>query len=146
VLLLPGRPDDVPAVVGSARAGYRRLMSGASHDPILPQIMLCAPAKARSSGSVPSAVGSARPRISPTIAVKEWLLAGLPEPLGAACAGTSQIATRRHPPASMTNPRGARRDVPAIIDKVLRAGEGKILRKLHRITEQVNSIETDYEA
>jgi preprotein translocase subunit SecA len=36
--------------------------------------------------------------------------------------------------------------VPAIIDKVLRAGEGKILRKLHRISEQVNSIEEDYEA
>jgi preprotein translocase subunit SecA len=36
--------------------------------------------------------------------------------------------------------------VPAIIDKVLRAGEGKILRKLHRVVEQVNSIEADYEA
>ena len=36
--------------------------------------------------------------------------------------------------------------MPAIIDKVLRAGEGKILRKLHRIVEQVNSIEDDYEA
>jgi preprotein translocase subunit SecA len=36
--------------------------------------------------------------------------------------------------------------VPAIIDKVLRAGEGKILRNLHRIAEQVNSIEEDYEA
>jgi preprotein translocase subunit SecA len=35
--------------------------------------------------------------------------------------------------------------VPAIIDKVLRAGEGKILRKLGRIVEQVNSIEEDYE-
>src|SRR5262252_9108219 len=115
-------------------------------DPILPQIMLCAPAKAQSPGSVPRAVGSARSRISPTMAVKEWLLAGLPEPLGAARAGTSHIATQRHPPASLTNPRGARQDVPAIIDKVLRAGEGKTLRKLHRITEQVNSIEEDYEA
>jgi preprotein translocase subunit SecA len=36
--------------------------------------------------------------------------------------------------------------VPAIIDKVLRAGEGKILRQLHRIAAQVNSIEEDYEA
>ncbi|HUZ55874.1 MAG TPA: preprotein translocase subunit SecA [Streptosporangiaceae bacterium] len=36
--------------------------------------------------------------------------------------------------------------MPAIIDRVLRAGEGKILRKLHRIVEQVNSIEQDYEA
>src|SRR5215468_916649 len=44
------------------------------------------------------------------------------------------------------DPRGARRKVPPIIDKVLRAGEGKILRKLQRIVEQVNSIEEDYEA
>jgi preprotein translocase subunit SecA len=36
--------------------------------------------------------------------------------------------------------------VPAIIDKVLRAGEGKILRRLQRIVQQVNSIEEDYEA
>ena len=49
-------------------------------------------------------------------------------------------------PASQTDPRGARQDVPAIIDKVLRAGEGKILRRLQRIVEQVNSIEEDYEA
>jgi preprotein translocase subunit SecA len=34
--------------------------------------------------------------------------------------------------------------VPAIIDSVLRAGEGKILRKLKRIAEQVNSIEDDF--
>jgi preprotein translocase subunit SecA len=34
--------------------------------------------------------------------------------------------------------------VPAIIDQVLRAGEGKILRKLKRISEQVNSIEEDF--
>ncbi len=36
--------------------------------------------------------------------------------------------------------------MPAIIDKVLRAGEGKILRRLQRLAEQVNSIEEDYEA
>jgi preprotein translocase subunit SecA len=35
--------------------------------------------------------------------------------------------------------------VPAIIDKVMRAGEGKLLRKLARIAEQVNSIEADFE-
>jgi preprotein translocase subunit SecA len=34
--------------------------------------------------------------------------------------------------------------VPPIIDSVLRAGEGKILRKLKRIAEQVNSIEDDF--
>jgi len=32
----------------------------------------------------------------------------------------------------------------AILDKILRAGEGKILRKLKRIAEQVNSIEDDF--
>jgi preprotein translocase subunit SecA len=34
--------------------------------------------------------------------------------------------------------------VPAIIDSVLRAGEGKILRKLKRTADQVNSIEEDF--
>ena len=34
--------------------------------------------------------------------------------------------------------------MPPIIDSVLRAGEGKILRKLKRISEQVNSIEEDF--
>ncbi|MGH3277347.1 MAG: DEAD/DEAH box helicase, partial [Streptosporangiaceae bacterium] len=36
--------------------------------------------------------------------------------------------------------------MPAIIDSVLRAGEGKILRKLKRIADQVNSIEDDISA
>ena len=36
--------------------------------------------------------------------------------------------------------------MPAIIDKVLRAGEGKILRKLKRLADQVNSIEEDFVA
>ncbi|GII61420.1 protein translocase subunit SecA [Sphaerisporangium krabiense] len=34
--------------------------------------------------------------------------------------------------------------MPAIFDKILRAGEGKVLRKLKRISEQVNSIEADF--
>jgi preprotein translocase subunit SecA len=34
--------------------------------------------------------------------------------------------------------------VPAVIDKILRAGEGKLLRKLKRIADQVNSIEEDF--
>jgi preprotein translocase subunit SecA len=34
--------------------------------------------------------------------------------------------------------------VPPIIDSVLRAGEGRILRKLKRISEQINSIEDDF--
>ena len=33
-----------------------------------------------------------------------------------------------------------------IIDSVLRAGEGRILRKLKRISEQINSIEDDFVA
>jgi preprotein translocase subunit SecA len=36
--------------------------------------------------------------------------------------------------------------VPPIIDSVLRAGEGKTLRRLKRIAEQVNSIEEDFAA
>jgi preprotein translocase subunit SecA len=34
--------------------------------------------------------------------------------------------------------------VPVVIDKILRAGEGKVLRKLKRIANQVNSIEEDF--
>ena len=36
--------------------------------------------------------------------------------------------------------------MPAILDKLLRAGEGKILRHLHRIAAQVNSVEEDFAA
>ena len=36
--------------------------------------------------------------------------------------------------------------MPPIIDSVLRAGEGRILRKLKRISEQINSIEDDFVA
>jgi preprotein translocase subunit SecA len=41
---------------------------------------------------------------------------------------------------------GARRQVPAIIDNILRAGEGKTLRKLKAIVSQINSIEDDFKA
>src|SRR5207237_1121208 len=34
--------------------------------------------------------------------------------------------------------------VPEVIDKLLRVGEGKILRRLKRIADQVNSIEDDF--
>ncbi len=40
--------------------------------------------------------------------------------------------------------RGALHKVAAILDKILRAGEGKTLRKLKRIADQVNSIEDDF--
>jgi preprotein translocase subunit SecA len=36
--------------------------------------------------------------------------------------------------------------VPAIFDKLMRAGEGKILRQLKAISDQVNSVETEFEA
>ncbi|HEV7400751.1 MAG TPA: preprotein translocase subunit SecA [Solirubrobacterales bacterium] len=36
--------------------------------------------------------------------------------------------------------------MPPIIDSVLRAGEGRLLRKLKRISEQINSIEDDFVA
>src|SRR5215471_15639581 len=41
---------------------------------------------------------------------------------------------------------GARRQVPVIIDNILRAGEGKTLRKLKAVVSQVNSIEEDFKA
>src|SRR5579859_5421114 len=44
----------------------------------------------------------------------------------------------------LDDPRGARPEVAPIIDNVLRAGEGRILRKLKRISEQINSIEEDF--
>ncbi len=34
--------------------------------------------------------------------------------------------------------------MPALFDKLMRAGEGKILKKLHRIAEQVNLVEEDF--
>jgi len=36
--------------------------------------------------------------------------------------------------------------VPSILDSILRAGEGKILRQLKRISEQINSVEDDFKA
>ena len=36
--------------------------------------------------------------------------------------------------------------MPAIIDNILRAGEGKTLRRLKAIVSQVNSIEDDFRA
>jgi hypothetical protein len=53
---------------------------------------------------------------------------------------------RLDPGIEENDPRGARREVPVIIDKVLRTGEGKTLRQLRRIADQVNSIEEDFTA
>src|SRR6202050_4947409 len=55
-------------------------------------------------------------------------------------------ACRPRPGGEPDDPRGAGQQVPAIIDSVLRAGEGKTLRKLKRIADQVNSIEEDFAA
>jgi preprotein translocase subunit SecA len=44
------------------------------------------------------------------------------------------------------DPQGARRQVPPIIDSILRAGEGKTLRKLKTLVGQINSIEADFKA
>src|SRR5215472_3838115 len=61
------------------------------------------------------------------------------------CTGRPHRVRQRAATSSRRSAR-SRQDVPAIIDKVLRAGEGKIVRRLHRIAELVNSIEKDYEA
>ena len=36
--------------------------------------------------------------------------------------------------------------MPVILDSILRAGEGKMLRHLKRISEQINSVEDDFVA
>ena len=36
--------------------------------------------------------------------------------------------------------------MPALFDKVMRAGEGKILRALKAVADQVNSVEADFKA
>jgi len=48
------------------------------------------------------------------------------------------------PDTKPEDPQGARQQVPAIIDNILRAGEGKTLRKLKAVVSQVNSIEDDF--
>src|ERR1017187_9431562 len=61
-------------------------------------------------------------------------------------ASVTPTVPRRQTGPLPDDPRGARRAVPVIIDSVLRAGEGKLLRKLKRIAAQVNSIEEDFAA
>src|SRR5215469_15951757 len=55
--------------------------------------------------------------------------------------GPRQTGLDRPPP---DDPRGARREVPTIIDKVLRVGEAGQMRRLKRIADQVNSIEEHF--
>src|SRR5215467_8251954 len=55
-------------------------------------------------------------------------------------------AGRSGQPDLAQDPQGARRQVPAIIDNLLRAGEGKTLRKLKTLVSQINSIEDDFKA
>jgi preprotein translocase subunit SecA len=62
------------------------------------------------------------------------------------CAAGLRSGAHGGGPARSGDRRGARREVPDVIDKVLRAGEGRILRRLKRIADQVNSIEEDFAA
>jgi preprotein translocase subunit SecA len=55
------------------------------------------------------------------------------------------VATTRAPPAGSNHRQGVQR-VPALLDKVLRAGEGRTIRKLHGIADQINAIESDFTA
>src|SRR6478752_7171082 len=57
------------------------------------------------------------------------------------------MAVGLHPARSNTNPdHRSRTHVPAILDKILRIGEGKILRQLEAISRAVNAIEEDFVA
>src|SRR5580700_601784 len=58
----------------------------------------------------------------------------IPEGHGAATAGPSRPIRKEH------------RTVPVILDSILKAGEGKILRQLKRISDQINSVEDDFVA
>src|SRR6476619_6276598 len=57
------------------------------------------------------------------------------------------MAVGLHQARSNTNPdHRSRTHVPAILDKILRIGEGKILRQLEAIAKAVNAIEDDFVA
>ena len=81
-----------------------------------------------------------------------WLPQPRPGPAGTPCPDVCAVGrirgarTAASQALSRTGSQGARRQVPAIIDNVLRAGEGKTLRKLRTLVSQVNSIEEDYRA
>src|SRR4051812_2316446 len=47
-------------------------------------------------------------------------------------------------PTTVPGPTGKEPAYVSVFNKLMRAGEGKILRKLHRIADQVNSIEEDF--
>src|SRR5450432_687632 len=59
------------------------------------------------------------------------------------CAAPAQPGQR--PSRSRSVPR-SRYFVPALFDKIMRAGEGKIVRQLKAVSDQVNSIEPEFEA
>src|SRR5450432_2110624 len=59
------------------------------------------------------------------------------------CAAPAQPGQR--PSRSRSVPR-SRYFVPALFDKIMRAGEGKIVRQLTAVSDQVNSIEPEFEA
>src|SRR3954454_18583921 len=68
---------------------------------------------------------------------------------GVASSHTMAVSAGRAPPCRHVRKAGGRRRARSsssvsIFDKVLRAGEGKILRKLNRIADQIESIEDDF--
>src|SRR5271170_6343548 len=67
-------------------------------------------------------------------------------PLACPVKRSGAAARRAYRATEPDDPARSATQVPAIIDSVLRAGEGKTLRKLKRIAEQVNSIEEDFAA
>ena len=135
----PARPDR-----RAYHCGERRHARARDRPRVLPHDHVIRAGQDSSAGSVSIVrVGSALARHLAYHGSRRVVLAAAP-----LCPSRHGTSTGRGRPCQpvITDPRGARQDVPAIIDKVLRAGEGKILRKLQRIVEQVNSIEEDYEA
>ena len=112
--------------------------AGATTGPGAPRVCPCRHGTSRR--------GSVSGRDSPTMTVGAHVPYPKARPAWRGQAARARRARWAPVAVSSDNPRGARQEVPVILDSVLRAGEGKILRKLKRIAEQVNSIEDDFVA
>src|SRR4249919_1093623 len=66
--------------------------------------------------------------------------------MGGASGNGKRCVRRGLRPARPDNSARSPTRVPVLLDKIMRAGEGRILRKLHNIAEQVNAIEDDFVA
>src|ERR1700758_2692594 len=73
------------------------------------------------------------------------MVPGLPR-LARGLGFTARLAYHDTEACKSSHPQGARPEVPTILDSILRAGEGRILRQLKRIAEQINSVEEDFVA